>query len=106
MTLSGGGSGTTNTATFGVTAQFSETVTGFTAGDVTVANGTVSNFVAVDGDTYTFDVTATADGRSRSTCRRPGRRCGHNPNTASNQLSWIYDATGPTVNVNKACWPG
>ena len=80
VTLSGGGSGTTNIATFGVTAQFSETVIGFTAGDVdTSANATVSNFVAVDGDTYTFDVTATPMARSRSTCRRHRGRCGAQP---------------------------
>ena len=40
-----------------VTAQFSESVVNFTAGDITPANATVSNFVAVDGDTYTFDLT-------------------------------------------------
>jgi hypothetical protein len=42
-----------------VTAQFSETVVGFVAGSVTVVNATVSSFVAVDGDTYTFNLNPT-----------------------------------------------
>ncbi|MDY7048146.1 MAG: Ig-like domain-containing protein, partial [Microcystis panniformis WG22] len=42
-----------------VTFQFSETVSGFTAGDVTLTNGTLSGFTVVDGDTYTATFTAT-----------------------------------------------
>lgn len=45
-----------------VTAQFSQTVTGFVIGDITVGNGTAGNFIAVDTDTYTFNITPTADG--------------------------------------------
>ncbi|MDP1546371.1 MAG: Ig-like domain-containing protein [Anaerolineales bacterium] len=44
------------------TVQFSETVTGFTSGDIVPVNGTVNNFLAVDGDTYTFDLTPSAEG--------------------------------------------
>ena len=44
-----------------VTATFSEPVSGFVAGDVTVVNGDVSNFSGSDGDSvYTFDVTPNA----------------------------------------------
>ena len=42
------------------TFQFSETVTGFDAADITVVNGTKGTFTAVDGDTYTLVVTPTA----------------------------------------------
>ena len=46
-----------------VTTTFSEPVNGFAASDVTVANGTVSNFVGSDGDSvFTFDVTPNAVG--------------------------------------------
>lgn len=58
LTLSTTG-GTTNVP-YTVTAQFSEDVTGFISGDLVVVNGTVSAFTAVDGDTYTFLVTPTA----------------------------------------------
>ena len=43
------------------TFQFSETVTGFDAADITVVNGTKGTFTAVDGDTYTLVVTPMAD---------------------------------------------
>ena len=44
-----------------VTATFSEPVSGFTVDDVSVANGTASNFVGSDGSSvYTFDVTPNA----------------------------------------------
>ncbi len=42
---------------FVVTFQFSEGVTGFMSGDIMVGNGSASNFVAVDGDTYTATIT-------------------------------------------------
>ena len=44
-----------------VTATFSKPVSGFTVDDVSVANGTASNFVGSDGSSvYTFDVTPNA----------------------------------------------
>ena len=43
------------------TFQFSETVTGFDAADITVVNGTPGTFTAIDGDTYTLVVTPMAD---------------------------------------------
>ena len=55
------------------TFQFSETVTGFVVGDITVVNGTKGTFTAVDGDTYTLVVTPKAG--FQGTCRRcRGRR--------------------------------
>ncbi len=46
-----------------VTATFSEPVSGFEVGDVSVAHGITSNFVGSDGDSvYTFDVTPNAIG--------------------------------------------
>ncbi|MBD2291897.1 calcium-binding protein [Microcystis wesenbergii FACHB-1317] len=41
-----------------VTFQFSETVSGFTVGDVSVSGGTLSNFTQVDGNSYTATFTA------------------------------------------------
>ena len=46
-----------------VTATFSEPVSGFAVGDITVANGSAGNFVGSDGDSdFTFDVTPNAVG--------------------------------------------
>lgn len=46
--------------TFTATLQASETVTGFATGDVTVTGATKGAFDAVDGDTYTLELTANA----------------------------------------------
>jgi hypothetical protein len=53
----------TNLSPIPFRVTFNEDVTGFTNSGVQVMNGTASNFVAVDGHTYTFDVTPTADGQ-------------------------------------------
>ncbi len=45
-----------------MTAQFNKPVTGFTSSDVLVSNGSISHFTAVDGDTYTFTITALVQG--------------------------------------------
>ena len=55
VTMSSVASDPTKISPIAVTVRFSETVTGFTSDEIVTSNGTVSNFVAVDGDTYTFD---------------------------------------------------
>ena len=81
-----------------VTAQFSETVTGFAVGDIVVVNGTKSNFTAVDGDTYTFDITPTIDGIvTVNIAAGVAQDAGLNDNAAASQLSTTYDSTDPTV---------
>jgi hypothetical protein len=51
----------TSASLISMTATFSESVSGFTAADLTITNGTLSNFSG-SGATYTFDVTPTAGG--------------------------------------------
>jgi Domain of unknown function (DUF5011)/Bacterial Ig-like domain len=83
-----------------VTAQFSETVTGFVVWDIVVWNGTAWNFVAVDGDTYTFDITPTADGTvTVNIAGSTSQDIAWNNNTAATQLSRTYDTTPPTVTL-------
>ena len=62
VTITDDEAGTANIAGGSIlyTFQFSETVTGFDAADITVVNGTKGTFTAVDGDTYTLVVTPTA----------------------------------------------
>ena len=60
-TLTVDGGTTATNAPFTVTAEFldgatAEAVTGFAADDITVAGGTLNNFIAVSGSKYTFDV--------------------------------------------------
>ncbi len=58
------------------TFQFSETVSGFVAGDIVVTGGTAGGFTQVDGDTYTLAVTLAGPGRRFGERRgRRGPRC-------------------------------
>jgi len=45
-----------------VTATVNRYVTGFTSGDLTLVNATVSNFTAVSGNVYMFTITASSNG--------------------------------------------
>ena len=83
---------------FTVTATFSEAVTGFVVGDVTVVNGTASNFAATSTSIYTFDVTPTADGTvTVDVVGSVAIDAASNNNTAATQLSVTYDTSAPTV---------
>lgn len=84
-------------AAFTVTATFTKAVTGFVAGDVTVGNGTVSNFQG-SGATYTFLVTPSADGSvTVDVAANVAVDSSSVGNNASSQLSLTYDGTRPTV---------
>jgi len=88
----------TNISPIPMTATFSETVTGFVVGDITVGNGAAGNFVAVSGTVYTFDVTPTADGAvTVDTAAGVATDAAGNPNEAATQFSITYDSTAPTV---------
>ncbi|MGO4294464.1 Ig-like domain-containing protein, partial [Chitinophaga sp. RAB17] len=83
---------------FTATITFTEAVTGFVVGDITVTNATLSAFQTADNITYTVLVTPTADGTV--TIQVPASvavNVGNNNNTASNILSRVYDGTAPTI---------
>ncbi len=87
-----------------VTAQFSTSVTGFTAGDLNLINATVSNFRTV-GPTgtanYAFDITPSASGTiSVQVPAGSATNLAATPNTASNTLSAIADLTPPTATLS------
>ncbi len=86
-----------NTA-FGVTAVFSEAVSGLTLSDFTMVNGTVSALATTDNITYTMTVTPTADGLVSITLpANMASDAATNGNTASNTVTRTYDGTRPTV---------
>ena len=91
--------------TFTVQALFSEPVTDFTIGDVSVLPPSlVSNFVTVgtDGRLYRFDVTvlpASRDPVAISIAADKATDAAGNGNTASAQLKLITDFTGPSVTL-------
>ncbi len=98
VSMSSIASSTTNTSPIPVTVQFSETVTGFVAGDITTVNGSVGDFLAVDGDTYTFDLTPIAQGLvTADIAQNVAIDSMGNGNTAATQFSRTYDSVAPTI---------
>ncbi len=88
----------TNQSTFDVTITFSEAVTGFAVGDLTVTNGTASNLSTSDNRVYTAVITPAADGSvvvtlpSGSAADAAG-----NGNLAATPYSTVYDTTAPEL---------
>jgi len=96
----------TNVSPIPVTAEFSENVSGFVVGDVTVGNGAAGNFVAVDGNTYTFDVTPSGQGAvTVDVAGAVATDAATNGNTAATQLSRVYDSVAPAEPVDNAIIP-
>jgi hypothetical protein len=100
VTLSSDSASSTNAATIAVTAQFSEEVSDFDAGAVTVTNGTVDNVATTTTDNeYTFDVTPTAEGDvtvqiAENAVTSASSSIG---NVESNTLTFTSDMTAPTI---------
>ena len=84
----------TSTASFTATFTFTEPVTGFVVGDITLANATASEFMGADGGTsYTALITPTANGTV--TVDVPAEKAADdagNGNTAATGASSTYTA--------------
>ncbi|MFY9151922.1 MAG: tandem-95 repeat protein [Prolixibacteraceae bacterium] len=96
---------TVNTlASYYVTIKFSENVTGFTIADIAVGNGTASNFVAVDGNTYTVDITPSgiAGNITIDVAAAIAKDLANNDNIAAIQAVTLYDSTVPSVAILNA----
>lgn len=86
-----------------VVAQFSEPVTGFLQGDIVVGNGAIDTFVAVDGDTYNFNINPTDGASVAVTIDVPAATSvdgAGNANTASNQITRTSDTVAPTGTIS------
>jgi hypothetical protein len=89
----------TNTSPIPVTATFSEDVTGFTVGDITVGNGTASGFAGGPA-VYTFAVTPAGQGVvTVDVAAGVAQDAASNGNTAATQFSIEYDSAAPTVTI-------
>ncbi|GAB3588258.1 hypothetical protein GCM10027345_39970 [Hymenobacter daeguensis] len=101
VTLSSTAGNPTSTSPIPVTAVFSESVADFVATDVTVSNGTVSNFSG-SGTSYSFDVTPTASGTvTVNVAANVAHDAAGNGNTAAAPLTRTYtpSTTPGTVQV-------
>jgi hypothetical protein len=93
----------TNAATIGATIQFNENVTGFTIGDITVVNATLSDFVNVNNNRFTVNASPSGDGTvSLSIAAGVCQDFSGNLNIASVVYSIISDRTAPTIVLSSA----
>jgi hypothetical protein len=105
VTMSSTASNPTSTSPIPVTVTFSESVTGFTSGDITAGNATVGNF-AGSGTTYTFDLTPSGNGAvTADIAAGVAQDSAGNGNTAATQFSRTYDSIAPTVTSFTATSP-
>jgi gliding motility-associated-like protein len=87
-------------STFTTTFTFSEDVTGFVVGDITLTNGAASNFTTTSSSVYTALITPTADGTvTVDIAADVANDAATNGNTVATQFSTLYDATNPTVTI-------
>ncbi|RFM32144.1 Ig-like domain-containing protein [Chitinophaga silvisoli] len=85
-------------AAFSATATFSEAVTGLTAADFNVTNGTASNLQTSNNITYTLTITPAADGNvSINLPADVAVNIGDNGNSASDTLTVVSDVTAPLI---------
>ncbi len=85
-----------------VTAQFSESVTGFELSDITITDGTSGTFTAVDGDTYTFLVSSENATAMVDIAAEVATDAAGNANTASNQLTLSFNSSPTDVILSNA----
>jgi large repetitive protein len=84
------------------TFTFSEAVTGFDAGDVTVAGGTKGTFTAVSGTEYTLAVTPDTSSTTDITvdvAASVATDANGNNNTAATQATQAVDTVAPSVAI-------
>jgi cyclophilin family peptidyl-prolyl cis-trans isomerase len=91
----------TKTSPIPFTATFSDSVTGFTQAEITVANGTVTTFTPIDAKTYNFTVTPTGQGAVVVTVPANVAQNGIGlNNSASTATTVTFDSTNPSITIN------
>lgn len=99
VTVAISGANPSNAATLSASVSFDEDVSGFSVEDVAVGNGTLSNFVAVDGSHYTFEITPTADGEVTVGVPSEAASDGAGNLSEAASASVISDRTAPTLSL-------
>ncbi len=90
----------TNASPIAVTVTFNESVSGFTAGDISAGNGAVSNFSG-SGDTYTFDLTPSGQGAvTADVAAGVAQDSASNDNTAATQFTRSFDSVAPNAVIS------
>ncbi len=91
----------TNQATHTITVTFDEDVVNFTETDIQLTNATMTaaSFTQVDPKTYTFEITATAEGSVTIDVPASGAQDAAGNANQAKTLTYTYDATGPTPTI-------
>ncbi len=90
----------TNVSPIPVTVAFSESVIGFTAGDVVAGNASVTNFTG-SGDSYSFSLVPTAGGSvTANIAADVSTDAAGNTNTAATQFSRVYNQPPVIAPIN------
>ena len=92
----------TNASTINMTVTFDDVVTGFSLSDLTIANGTAGNFIAVSTSIYTFDITSPSGTVTADINAGVAADDASNNNLAATQFSIVYDNTKPTPTITSA----
>ena len=94
----------TSSAPFTATFTFSEAVTGFVVGDITLGNATASNFTVTSTTVYTALITPTANGTvTVDVAVNVAQDAVGNDNTAATQASSTY--TAPMITIEAGTSP-
>ncbi|MDB4147594.1 autotransporter domain-containing protein [Alphaproteobacteria bacterium] len=92
--------GSSGDASLSLTFTANEATADFTVGDITVTNGTISNFVAVSSTVYTATFTPTATGATTiDVAAGTFTDAAGNNNTAAAQFNWTY-SLDPTLKAD------
>ncbi|WP_374000214.1 Ig-like domain-containing protein [Bdellovibrio bacteriovorus] len=97
MTITSVQGTTTGTSPFAVEFEASEAIGGFTASDVAVTNGTLANFVSVDGTHWTAEVTPAAQGNVTISIAAGSFTDGAGKDNTASSLTVLFDSVRPTV---------
>lgn len=89
----------TNLASIPITVKFNRVVTGFTAADVQVTNGTVTDFGTTSARTFTFNVRPTADGVVAVNLPAGAAQDALGRDSTSASLTVTSDRTAPTPTI-------
>jgi len=89
---------TSNDATLSLTFTSSEATTDFAVGDITVTNGSLSDFASTSSTVYTATFTPTSEGAvTIDVAAATFTDASSNNNTAADQFNWNYDSMAPTI---------
>ena len=95
-------------AAFPITITFSEVVSGFVVADITVGNGSASNFVqsTTDSKVYTAQITPAADGDvTVDIAASVATDVANNGNKEASQFKVSYDGTSPGLTIKGVAGP-